>query len=232
MPEFDIFGEGGSDTYLSKLFGKAREDRHFEILLWLADKGAVAGVSAYFNRHASCDHARKDRERIISMLLDEPKRFPSPELLVREISKGVAFERYMKGRDADPVASVWGMHAKHPRDGIARAAGYLAAEYLRANILADDTFKPDFSAMLVGPHIPEESRESIMAVQSALVDMVRNEGRASAVNTGVGLLSFMTPELPEDVRRSWTKKIVGFEDKTRYSLAHGDVRIVTPVYEA
>jgi hypothetical protein len=213
----------------------------FDQLLKSAQKGDAHSVEKYFIQHARCDHAAKDRAEVFDAILKDPKDFIRPAQIMNNLSRGFEFGAYFKDKP-ERVQDLWTVHARYPRPETAEFGAMIAAAYLRANVLYDTSFKMDFAALLK-PAAGSKSlsaklddvqrRDSVIAVQNALVDFIREEGPKTPITSPAGMLHFLQAMEGVDAATSsiWLRKITGFDTKTTYSMKDGDISVTVARFE-
>lgn len=197
-------------------------------------------IDVYFDIHEDCGHIAHDKVRIISDLVSAPQNFSAPAKSFVALSKHIDMTDGYFGKQSHAFDTMlWRMYAAQPSADVVKVATTLMADYLRYRLLQDMSYKPDFSFLetdLKSNGLSAEMKgvslkDSVVAIQNALVDYVANEGPNLPLNRGAAMLPILSQDAKAQTSALWTKKITDFKAVTGFHPVKGDVVIATPVFE-
>lgn len=211
-----------------------------------AQCGAIHRIDDYFARHANSRHAGIYKNHLVWSFVSNPCKYPAKDRLLDSIMRsGFDFGAFFDEKQEIKADTIFHLYRKDQQPDTAKAAGVLAAEYLRFRIVDNLAYRVDLDGMLGRTKLADatlsdeaafvHARNAIIAVQGALVDYVRKEGPSLPLNFGAAMLLV----LEDDVRSQggsatadlWTRKITDIRRRRLESLAHGETIKYSPVFE-
>lgn len=227
------------DQMLSDSNG-ATDAQKYSTFLAAAQKGSESLIGLYVGIHDTCDHLEQDKIKIIEDLVRDPKSFDSPLKSLDALTKHIDLtDGHFEKQSASFDKLVWKMYSEQSTHEVAQVGSRLMAEFLRAKLLQDPQYAPDFSFLNaaqkqddLGKGFKEASlRDSVKVIQNYLVDYVASEGPSLPLNRGAAMLPVLASDVKPQTAVLWEQKITDFKETSGYSLKHGEVLKTSPVYE-
>lgn len=202
-------------------------------------EGDVAVVEEFFRNHKGHSHVVQEKTKIASHMIMYPDYFKN-SLALFEVATATdySFDHLFENRQIEE-SDLWTMPVRAATPDIVKVAARLLAEYIRREIALKDDYKfnPDkliatytYADGLSGEAKKTEVKNTILAVQNALVDYVAEEGDNLMPTRGAAFLKIMGEDLPKGIHQLTTQKITGFHAKRLESL-RGETFKTAPVFE-
>lgn len=194
-----------------------------------ARAGDIDAVDRYWEKHGTCSHTAEDKNRVVAAIINNPAQHSANHKLLGSITRsGFDFEGFFKSNRHIDEKKIFGLYADDAKPETAKAAAVLAAEYIRLKITADPKYKVDIEGIMATAQQSDGSlfseaafarlRDSVIAVQGALVAHVRDDAPDLPISRGAALLRFIEADIRAQGNNAgpdiWTRPITDFRKRT------------------
>lgn len=214
---------------IQSLFEQMSEKSRFAEMLECS--GSPHKLRDFIRQHENCEHLPDDQMRFVQNMMDahqiHPRKSASISVLLERNFQADKFFEAIEQRNPEFEKRLWNFYAREPIADTAKAAAILVAEYIRYKILTTGkTYELPLDALFA--NASDRTKESILAIQNALVEYVANEGPNLALNRGGAMLKILAEDL--DGSELWTRKLSDIQTKSGYHPVRGDVFSMKPVF--
>lgn len=206
-----------------------------------AQDGHLDPVKSFFETHKRNAHIEKVSHILIADMIRVPRAYKRPlDLLEAVTEKNFdyrSFWNFCKGEDIREE-SIWIMPLSAADRETVQAAGILMAEYVTHAIIHEEKFSPAYVRMIkelrknsaVDASESAALRDSILRVQHAMADYVRENKDVLPLPRAAAMLPILADTVAPDIAGLWSKKLQTVKCVERFGVT-GEVVRVRPVWQ-
>lgn len=216
------------------------------LMIEAVKEGCLSQLEDYCDlREGNADFSSDKRVVVEAMVRTPEECLYKKRALALLTRNNFDFQSFFLERPTLTIGALVGMYRTDPTPETAEVAAILTSEYLRLHVLNNLEFEIDMTNVCLHAERPTgrlqqaiaqaSARDSVIAVQNALVDYVRKEGPNMPMTRGAAVLSFLAKDVATEgsveTANFWTRKITGFREGARYSPQTGEKKYIKPQFD-